>query len=130
MNLQATDLRIGNNIQWLHEESETILTVDSRMLSVIAKYNYDPDADEFSRGIWYAPIPLSAELLTAMGFTGLRVNVWRKGRVQVWGNMAYLLAEDMQEAHYIPTPVDYLHQLQNLYYALTGSELALKGKEV
>jgi hypothetical protein len=57
-----------------------------------------------------------------------RISIYIKGRVSLWlghtGALAHILEENTNAAHYIPNGgVKHLHQLQNLYFALTDDEL-------
>lgn len=72
------------------------------------------------------PIPITPEILERCGFSQFKTSVWRNGRLQWVGSLVYLKNEDTDECYYIPTIVDYLHQLQNLYYSLTNQELTFK----
>lgn len=70
------------------------------------------------------PIPLTEEWLMKLGFFKYN-NAWvlkePTGNMldfgfSVWEDMTYNTAE-------LKPPLDYVHQLQNLYFALTGEEL-------
>jgi len=80
-------------------------------------------------GGWYEPIPLTPEVLEKCGFhkqnnawvpegheskgyTTWDFTIWDGGRGEYYYNSAEF-----------PTPLQFLHQLQNLYFALTGEEL-------
>jgi hypothetical protein len=123
MNLQATELRIGDIIQWLHEESASIVEVDSEVIKNIELYNLNPNADQFARGIWYAPIDLSQEVLVQAGLSA-------SGKKWKHSDGCFTLVENMVRpgVYYLDgylngiTEVKYLHQLQNLYYFLSGGE--------
>jgi hypothetical protein len=58
--IQAQELRIGNCIKWLHEESESIVVVNSATIHTIDYGNKHPEAEDFARGLWYTPIPLTS----------------------------------------------------------------------
>lgn len=70
--MNSKDLRIGNLIWYLNEESESVHTVDLEILDKIIyneEYPDDPE-DRFARfGFNYAPIPLTEEWLLSFGFS-------------------------------------------------------------
>ena len=68
------------------------------------------------------PIPLTPEILEKCGFEKLNSGNRRFNKIVLMCESVsnYLLKD-------IPlTPIRYLHQLQNLYFALTGEELEVK----
>jgi len=88
------------------------------------------------RDIDIDPIPLSEEWLLKFGFkkendSFYYGNGWLDVSIptvhysfDIWrGNENYPTTSDWSE---IPISVDYVHQLQNLYFALTGEELVVK----
>lgn len=149
MNFKSTDLRIGNSIAWAHEESISELTVDLKRLSDIIHYEENPDADEYARGMRWMGYCITQEMLVDMGFNhGTTVKegeVMREGDSEYWemylpsspkefarnrmilvrwyGDDSFTYSEQN-----LRVAVDYVHQLQNLYHALTGQELELPSK--
>ncbi len=124
--MKATELRIGNlitaNFGMGYEQQETV------------------DADTFDRfdsdHVTFDAIPLTEEWLLKFGFTVGResdldlppLKFYRKEE-HYNGKTAHLFVSDYgDDSHYdIPLPhIKYIHQLQNLYYSLTGEELTLK----
>lgn len=76
------------------------------------------------------PIELTEELLLKCGFKEVKnkINIFVNGRLKYWignnGGLAYLKNEDSDESYFIPNHgIKYIHQLQNLYFNLTGEEL-------
>lgn len=117
--MKAQELRIGN---WVWNDVQNLpVKVDIRILN--QQYSAD-------RGIGrsWNPIPLTEEILLKCGFVrrGITSNngskltlhhkdyMYTNGRVY-WNSWCILDS--------IP---EHLHQLQNLYYALTGEELEVK----
>ena len=110
--IRENELRIGNHFigydgkefQWLLSDFNILFT--------------GVDVDELIK----SPIPLTPEVLESCGFEvfpwgyvkksskdfGVRINL-RSFNYDVSGNS--------------PVKIEYLHQLQNLYFALTGEEL-------
>ncbi len=73
------------------------------------------------------PVALTEELLLKLGFVkkGKR---WSKDWFYLWEdnyNIVFALAE-MQESIGKYLNIEHVHQLQNLYFALTGEELTIK----
>lgn len=74
----------------------------------------------------YDPIPLTPEILEKCGFDGNELNI------KSTGHQACLSMNDDKsvslwvEGHYEFGKCKYLHQLQNLFVALTGEELNVK----
>lgn len=96
------------------------------------KYN-NPKVYTIENGIdingagFYQPIPLTGEWLVKFGFKG---GVKEQGDqlIQVYGNgFFYLFGNDsVTSGQCFTGECKYVHQLQNLYFALTGQELEVK----
>lgn len=128
--LSARELRIGN---WVYNnEGERDEEVDLSFFEFLSTEEYDLD--------YYDPIPLTEEWLLRFGFEKLVFN----SEVTGYG-FEYLIAliekdeyivvcDDMSVgtyssgdfAHVIYPNKYHIHQLQNLYVALTGEELTIK----
>jgi hypothetical protein len=126
--MKPTELRIGNYI--LAHLTQGIVIVDWMVLRHMEQGNYQnvyfPDV------LVYEPIPLTEEWLVKFG-----------GEKSTWGSRqrdAYYF----KDTHFITIDnscfvfrlantavanIYYVHQLQNLYYALTGEELVTSTKE-
>lgn len=113
--LKASDLRIGN----LVIDGREVVNVNSRMIGMLEKDEADFD-----------PIPLTKERLLKFGFKhgnnspdGSAIG---KGGVYLGcmhgGRFCFNAESSTNKAVYIK----YIHQLQNLYFALTGEELDIK----
>ena len=80
------------------------------------------------------PIPLTEEWLIKFGFRYYNNHIYvfpNNDSLRLWGFswnvQQYLMGLD--EFVDIPTPsIKYVHQLQNLYFALAGEELTIKDK--
>ena len=70
---------------------------------------------------WYTPIPLTKEWFLKFGFKkeGNTAKYWTLGTVDLW-EISGTYVNDLDYE------VKYVHQLQNLYFALTGEELIIK----
>lgn len=74
---------------------------------------------------WASGIQLIPEWVHRLGFTLVseQHQVYRFGKYTV--RLSNKQAVLQQEAHHFGQPFQYIHQLQNLYYALTGNELPI-----
>lgn len=70
------------------------------------------------------PIPLTEDWLVKFGFENLYDTRWQNYSVDLFGDSEgyWLLSEERTNW---PKPIKYVHQLQNLYFALTGKELEI-----
>lgn len=122
--IAANELRIGNWLLLLQPEDE------------IPDTNYQIDATDIgvcdSNGDRFGPILLTPEILEKAGF---EVREWEYGNlkmVEVFLGTDYIFnfsKDDIKTFGFVckgeelDARVKSLHQLQNLYYALTGTEL-------
>jgi len=119
--MQANELRIGN---WINYKSQ-----DIQVASLVFDNSADRNHKELTDNI--KPIPLTEQWLERFGFKISYDKHWYdKGAnrgdilsVNIKTNEC-LLGSKINWAH--PRTVYYVHQLQNLYFALTGEELTLK----
>lgn len=127
--MKATELRIGNLV--LH---------DLIIKEVIAIAKDDIVVDGFGgKSDSFQPIPLTEEWLLKFGFTtdnlfagGMIANgLHYSPRFQKNGVLISVQSDNFDSSqkfkllHYY-TNIESVHQLQNLYFALTGSELEIK----
>lgn len=110
--IQANELRIGN---WVNHVNEYPAQIRA----------YDFEHSNFHK---INPIPLTPEVLEKCGFVGVKSRVndsihkYRKGGIEIFlpeYGFCYYDGDCW-------TIVKSLHQLQNLYFALTGEELEYK----
>lgn len=113
--IKATELRTGNYVQHKSE------TVKVKSLSSAA-VNGHPENE-------FEPIPLMPDYLEHAGFdrgadaSGRPSGPYKKGPCEVIVRNEYYAPEYVQPNG---TALPNLHQLQNLYFALTGEELNVK----
>lgn len=124
-NLQK-EIRIGNYLLGKIEDE-----LDER--KVYWKEYQIKDADDFAgiRDDWDKPIPLTEEWLVKLGFDYYPDNDSYQleslygfvifGRIGKGFNV-FVNSDE------IGNQINFVHQLQNLFYALTGEELTIKGK--
>lgn len=122
MEITARDLRIGNYVNYriqddLDERKDWFecSKIDANDLVVLESgidYNYQP-------------IPITEDWLLKFGFVNLQKEADNNGGlVELIHNnvIGYRFAPEGAYGH---TEIKYVHQLQNLYYALTQTELTL-----
>ena len=117
--MKATELRIGNLLEEAH--SGEFGKVDMVVLSIIERMSNHS----------YKPIPLTEEWLERFGFELLNKSVeywgkngycftWLKDNVEKFDSL-YLFLDGLPVNK--RPEIKHVHQLQNLYFALTGEEL-------
>ncbi len=123
--IRATELRIGN---WINDISGNPTQVRGVGTNGIWISKSGPATETA-----FKPTPLTEEWMVKFGFlsvqidhpapnhlafelNGLHVKIYHTGEIAIWYNGHAL----------IPHIHKYVHQLQNLYFALTGNELELK----
>jgi len=117
--MKASELRIGNLVM----DGKDIEQVNARMIDMLVKIEADFD-----------PIPLTEEWLLKLGFKqcGYEMLSWKHETLLPSFNLDGINWADFDEPDYQflnykvadeILRIDYVHQLQNLYFALTGEEL-------
>jgi hypothetical protein len=107
--MKAEELRIGN---YYNKNGEIEQITPNDIIEVWE-----------SERIWCKPIPLTEEWLLKFGFK----------KVEGWDDMFYFEIGNFQVYEYNVSgfefndfDIKHVHQLQNLYYALTNEELTIK----
>ena len=125
--MKANELRIGNYINYRivdkldeRQEWDEASIIDGQDLDYLEKNPNDKD---------FQPIPLTEEWLLKFGFEKDLDGFYRK-------KASYLIEVLFHDNGIIVTNqsvslkhIEYIHQLQNLYFALTGEELTIKENE-
>lgn len=121
--MKANELRINN---WVYEVDEDF----NRLLVQIGvgdlcdiECSIDNEGD-------YEPIPLTAEWLEKFGFenSSIKDKFYTKNTslaISIVGNKFRFIQGNFV-CQLILRELDYVHQLQNLYFALTGEELTIQ----
>lgn len=122
--IKPTELRIGNSILFDGE----IKTVTSRMLGYINNANRFKNKSNL---IEFEPIPLTEKILLKFGFKRDSTGCLKFSNCLYWLPKCYNSDTGILQIAVGMTPIkncpcQYVHQLQNLYFALTGEELTLK----
>lgn len=111
--IKSNDLRLGNLILWNGE----IRDIGKGSIVFLDSYN-EEDFEEFSG------IPLTTEILQECGFVKNENGIFVNN--QVWIDAGFKFTPVYCEGsfkRFIGKGIIHLHELQNLYYALTGEEL-------
>lgn len=105
--LKVEELRVGNNIRLLQDNSIVAVTVDIMADSLIH----------------YRPVQITSEILIKCGFAANGME-YKLDSVILYNlsQLGYVLVKSNDESP--PIQMNYLHQLQNFYYAVTQKELA------
>jgi hypothetical protein len=128
MELKAKDLRIGNLVGKYIKDCDTyyyaICTVDLINLDSFVSFD-ELDNYKNSEYVKYDPIPLTEEWFLDFGFEEeedyfVYVLSYDFGEIKIYRQGGYFFIEGV-----IKQEVKYVHQLQNLYHALTGNELEI-----
>jgi hypothetical protein len=135
--MKASELRIDNLIYGIVINADDIelkrvcevitLDVSGSNDNFIHVYS-DDESEQFD---YFSPIPLTEEWLLKFGFScevkissqmgtdGVEFRVYNLGKFTFNTNHGWWYSV----IHLRVTPLDYVHQIQNLYFALTGEEL-------
>ena len=111
--MKATELRIGN---WV-------------MYSSIIKVNENKIIECVDHPDRFAPIPLTEEWLERFGFVKCDTPHYSRGEFYIlrdfyyWTSYSGLVVNGYDPIDEVSIIVKHVHQLQNLYFALTGKEL-------
>ena len=125
--MKASELRLGNLINIGGNTLDTYQTykptkVTLAILNEIARENEErPDA-ELSV---FQPIPLTEDWLKRFGFALFAWGWVKKSENDIGFRISYPHLH-FQRENENPLKIQYVHQLQNLYFALTGEELKLR----
>ena len=135
--LRPQDLRIGNLVEWEGDSYPISLICDT-----LIKIDIGDDASQRieKNPIWspaldeLKPIPITPELLERAGFDNRGGVWWIQYHLENWGiqliyfNNEYIVRQGFMGGFKEIAHVKYWHELQNLYFALTGNELEFKDK--
>lgn len=126
--IQPNELRIGN---WVYDtiNDHIVKIIGIRLENVVCEWGHLKG--EYKCNYEYLePIPLNEELLAKCMFSeyefedDIFLHDEEDVCVQKSGKVYYPYSFENSDT--IGTPIRYLHQLQNLFFALTGKELEIK----
>jgi hypothetical protein len=131
--MNEQELRIGNWVEWEDESKEQIrISSISYSGTPVNTYFIGYDNNKKEAALWeFCPIPLTEEWLERLGFR--KVPVYKGNLSHLQWNKDYngfFVGLQIHEGglYYGRMEIKYVHQLQNLYFALTGEELEIKEK--
>jgi hypothetical protein len=121
--MKSSELRIENLVYW---DIPQKVNVAHRVMGIVNGRLQTIPISLGNKIEDYLPIPLTEEWLLKFGFTKVSTN-YECGFLLLWGNLKtgtvdFVLTEPHSNKRHI-TALRYVHQLQNLYFALTGEEL-------
>lgn len=111
--MKPTEFRIGN---YVLNNLNALIEVQYHMLD----FGYTVNVFD------YELIPLTKDWLKKLGFERMeKINIWIKDKIQIGSyRSGYYLCVGIELK--LSKKIKYVHQLQNLYFALTEKELILK----
>lgn len=139
--MKANELRIGNFVQAIFHDKNSeiknfynvckICNISEQGIS--ANRVFPDDSTSYTGS--FEPIPLTEEWLLKFGFENHIINEhtiyqnnWKKGFLTIlWRK--YGTYYDFSTGRFIIGSISFVHQLQNLYFALTGEELTIDKEE-
>jgi hypothetical protein len=121
--MKANELRIGNLVNY--NEGGIFKVIGIHEFGIDCEDEIETTYMEYEN---FKPIPLTEEWLLKFGFEE-RMFGW-------WSDVLFLRTENRNGYFYdwqktnqtTGTYIEYVHQLQNLYFALTGEELTFKSE--
>lgn len=124
--INANELRLGNFIK------NTFSTDEYKIVERVEEFSIDTNDDMYLNVDHIDPIPITKEWLLRFGFEKdadqHRISYYTYGVDFIFDRIEYkdgkwiLLTIELQ----CNENIQYIHQLQNLYFALTGNELNIK----
>ena len=128
--MRSNELRIGNLII---DSKGRICRLDGIKLDDTTEFEIDawPIMGGGVVSLPFEPIPLTEEWLIKFGFEQLtkKSNGFKSGSYSYSGKVSLILNHDGLRTwtnFWQGNEMRYVHQLQNLYFALTGKELTIK----
>lgn len=142
--IKASELRIGNHVRWYYGDNQEVIgKVYAIEEDKIAISNWE-QTDEGGRGRGYMmltginPIPLTEEWMLKFGFKLKSALVYEINMGTSMYRLKCILPKESActpvvindypdgKNESVVRPIKYVHQLQNLYFAITGEELTIK----
>ena len=123
--MKANELRIGN---YVYDTLGKVNKIDLEAITYIVKEPHNQ----------VKPIPLTEEWLLKFGFIeyidfGVKMGTYDKIPLcgftySIHTKKVMIMHKGNSISHWLNINIDYVHQLQNLYFALTGEELTFKSE--
>ncbi len=139
--LKAKELRLGNYVKRItlspdnDDKEEDVLVVNSSTIKILENNevngNYGGMLSNYQGyGVYAQPIPLTKELLLKFGFKPLDNKNWYLGKIKVWSGATGIYHQFTTTDDIDDVLLKYVHQLQNLYFAIIGEELTIEKNEI
>jgi len=113
--MKASELRIGNLLLFSNKIQPDIEIVVGRRF--FSSASIEKEDGDFKITPYYQGIPLTNEWMLRLGF---------KNTSYGWESLMYTIEFDFSIRKIGVSRIQHVHQLQNLYFALTGNELEIK----
>jgi hypothetical protein len=122
--MKTNELRIGN---YLNGKQGRVIVTEIRTNNSVKIHD---NTSSFYVGICLTPIEITKEWLLKLGFE-FAVDTWYLNGFALWetewgddkGGTGIGYFYELREKGMMDKHIKYVHQLQNLYFALTGEEL-------
>jgi hypothetical protein len=114
--MKAEELRIRNWVK--HPDYEHPIQVNAYGILVCSEKEH------------FEPIPLIEEWILKAGFVNNELDLGEGASIWFYQDEYYLAGPGCPNENYaIKVKMDFVHQLQNLFFALTGTEVQFKTEE-
>jgi|ERR1044072_80897 hypothetical protein len=134
--IKANELRMGNVIEDINGKR---FVVDANIISIVAELESKPALNDGEGIRFLRGMPLTPEILEKAGFEfidmadmGAWIGIKISDDIALNWIQSFTNNAGINKSYYsiwigeYNTKIQYLHQLQNLYFALTGEELTVK----
>ena len=116
--MNANELRVGNIVEIIHIDY-------GRKINAINVYDLVSIHEE-SESLSFHPIPLTELWLKRFGFEHSRAGLWGNNYILNGVSIQLVATGVYAFVSYPRCEIKFVHQLQNLYFALTREELTLQ----
>jgi hypothetical protein len=143
--IELKELRIGNLLEYkgeLVQVTSLSCDIDDEYEEQICFVKFGASTNEI--GGWNRSlvndlkrIPLTPDWLVRLSFTRFANGAYHKDVMCTWrvwyddlekaATYCTDVYPELGHAVYLPIRIDYIHQLQNIYFTMTGEELTIKG---
>jgi hypothetical protein len=130
--MKANELRLGNWINAYHNDVQ-VTAINGEPDNYLAlQLHTTPNMVGATHGGMYYPIPLTEEWLLKFGFEMKVEGIPAIETIDIWSKDGYRFTKDVRGCWFLlgynwnTEHFQHVHQLQNLYFALTGTELEIK----
>lgn len=127
--MKSSELRIGNLIGWHDGNREDFLPIEIQGIVGKRIHVNVNGSNQFCHESYqsFTPIPLTEEWLLKFGFEKNYINIMELGVLFLYvsGDEYSFAPSTRDDEEYFNVKIQYVHQLQNLYFALTNEELTI-----